>query len=259
MADNKVCPHCGSKMFVAGITRGCVVEVTNNADDPFKLLKESAKGFEIEIVKCARCKTDLTMDDLVMGIACKECGKVVSPSELDENGVCDVCVAVKQRSDIANASREELIKMLLNAEKGVNPIAAKVEKQLQKAEEVENATVVPDDVLDDDTTEEQPKTKARRKPQNKKKVETPDSDASEKEATEAVAKEAPVTTEEVVEATNDLANSQDAPFPDVMADVMNPPVMEAVPVAEPTVEVAAETEQPVGAGFEMFPSDDEAF
>ena len=87
MAENKLCPHCGSKMFVAGITRGCVVEVTDDASEPFKLLKESAKGFEIELVKCARCKHDLTMDDLTIGTPCKECGRIVSPNELDENGV----------------------------------------------------------------------------------------------------------------------------------------------------------------------------
>lgn len=269
MAENKLCPHCGSKMFVAAITRGCVVEVTDDANEPFKLLKESSKGFEIEIAKCARCKHDLTLDDLTVGVPCKECGKIVSPNELNEEGVCEVCVAVKQRSDIANASREDLIKMLLNAEKNNNPVAAKVEKQIQKAEAVEQQTAAaPEDtVVEEPATEEtapatgKKTTSTRKKPQNKKKADTPKEDetsteetvAEETTAVETSVTETPVTTEEVQEAADALAGSQEAPFPDVM-DVMNPPVETPAPAVE-----AAQPEQAVGAGFEMFPNDDEAF
>lgn len=263
MAENKLCPHCGSKMFVAAITRGCVVEVTDDANEPFKLLKESSKGFEIEIAKCARCKRDLTLDDLTMGVPCKECGKIVSPNELNEEGVCEVCVAVKQRSDIANASREDLIKMLLNAEKNSNPVAAKVEKQIQKAEAVEQqtATTPEDTVAEEPTTEEAApatgkKPTTRKKPQNKKKTDTPKEDETSTEETvaeETTVVEEPVTTEEVQEAADALAGSQEAPFPDVM-DVMNPPVGTPAPAVE-----TAQPEQAIGAGFEMFPNDDEAF
>lgn len=268
MAENKLCPHCGSKMFVAAITRGCVVEVTDDANEPFKLLKESSKGFEIEIAKCARCKHDLTLDDLTTGVPCKECGKIVSPNELNEEGVCEVCVAVKQRSDIANASREDLIKMLLNAEKHSNPVAAKVEKQIQKAEAVEQQTATtPEDTVAEEHVEEETapatskKSTTRKKPQNKKKADTSKEDEASTEETvaeetttvEEPVVEAPVTTEEVQKAADALAGSQEAPFPDVM-DVMNPPVE----TPEPAVETA-QSEQAIGAGFEMFPNDDEAF
>ena len=267
MAENKLCPHCGSKMFVAAITRGCVVEVTDDTNEPFKLLKESAKGFEIEIAKCARCKHDLTLDDLTMGVSCKECGKIVGPNELNEEGICEVCVAVKQRSDIANASREDLIKMLLNAEKNSNPVAAKIEKQIQKAEAVEQQTVTtPDTVVEEPATEEaapatSKKPSTRKKPQNKKKADTSKEDESSTEETvaeetttvEEPVTEAPVTTEEVQEAADVLAGSQEAPFPDVM-DVMNPPVETPAPAVD-----TAQSEQAIGAGFEMFPNDDEAF
>ena len=90
MAENKLCPHCGSKMFVAAITRGCVVEVTDDANEPFKLLKESSKGFEIEIAKCARCKHDLTLDDLTTGVPCKECGKIFN--FIEGAPMCPACV-----------------------------------------------------------------------------------------------------------------------------------------------------------------------
>lgn len=254
MAENKLCPYCGSKMFVAAITRGCVVEVIDDINEPFKLLKESSKGFEVEIAKCARCKHDLTVDELTVGVPCKECGKIVSPNELNEDGVCEVCVAVKQRTDIANASREDLIKMLLNAEKGNNPVAAKIEKQVQKAEEIEQQVVsTPTEDAEDVTSTK--KSTTRKKPQNKKKADTAKKNEVVEEAPETnKTEETPVTVEEVQTAADDLTESQAAPFPDI-AEAMNPPEI-AEPVAETTPQDA---EQPVGAGFEMFPDNDEAF
>ena len=37
--------------------------------------------------------------------------------DINTDGICNVCEAVKQRTELANASREDLIKMLLDAEK----------------------------------------------------------------------------------------------------------------------------------------------
>ena len=68
MAESKLCPHCGGKMFAAALTKPCIVEVYDDKDNPFKILKEVDKNAEIEIVKCARCKAELTEADLVMGI-----------------------------------------------------------------------------------------------------------------------------------------------------------------------------------------------
>lgn len=235
MSESKMCPHCGSKMFAAAITKPCIVEVYDDNDNPFKILREVDKNPEIEIAKCARCKAELKMTDLVMGVACKECNRIVSPGELNSEGICDVCEAIKQRSELANASKEELIKMLLNAEKKANPVAAKIEKKVQESEEVVQK------IEDENVQPEKPKkttgrTKTRKKDTGNTQEET-------------------VAEEQVVQAVDDLANSQEAPFPEMNAPEIPEPIIETPPVVE---SAPLPSEQAVGAGFEMFPSD-EAF
>ena len=237
MAEAKMCPHCGSKMFAAAITKPCIVEVYDDNDNPFKILKEVDKNPEVEIAKCARCKAELTEADLVMGVACKECNKIVSPGELNADGICDVCEALKQRSELANASKEELIKMLLNAERNANPVANKIKEKVSEAEEVVQQ-------LEEDAQSGEPKKKTRTKARAKKDVDaTPVETPTEASETQ------------VEQAVDDLANSQEAPFPEMNAPEIPEPVVETPPVVEPA---SLPSEQAIGAGFEMFPSD-EAF
>ena len=237
MAESKMCPHCGSKMFAAAITRPCIVEVTNDKNNPFKILKEVDNNPEIAIAKCARCRAELTEADLVTGVKCNECGKIVSPGELTPEGICDVCDAIKKRSELATASKEELIKMLLNAEKNANPVAAKIEKKIQDAEET-----VQQIELENTQPEEQKKPRTRAKVRGKKD--------SEPEVVET-------SITETENAMDDLANSQEAPFPEMNA----PEIPEVAPVIEPApavVDTPLPSEQAIGVGFEMFPTD-EAF
>ena len=276
MSQIKVCPHCGSKMFVGAITRGCAVEsiIDENGNPNFKLIKESSGDkYDLEILKCCRCKADINKDDLVEGVPCKECGKVVSPDELNEEGICEVCMAVKQRTELANASKEDLIMMLLDAEKKANSVIAKVEKQVKKAEKIETKQLtnnVSDDIDNtEDTKEDKSVTKkgGRRgkikvgddtKPDDNREDKTDDVKVEDKQ--EDVKEEEKVTDEEVAKAVDDIANQQDAPFPDLndngnsTKDVapipMNPP--------EPVQEVSVPQENT--EGFKMFDDrDDEPF
>lgn len=275
MAEKKMCPHCGSQMFMVKIVRAGLAEFTTDPNEPCKVLKESKDKFDIEIVGCARCKEAVAETDLVTGVKCKECGRVVGPMDVNADGICNVCEAVKQRTELASASREDLIKMLLDAEKKVNPVAAKMEKQIEKADvapatvpDVTNAPMDINDILDAPAEEQPAEKKKTRTKSRKKKDDAVDESATETteeaEATEEVveeteqntegAKEAPVVTEEVVD---DIANQQEAPFPDI---AMNPPVEEVTAPSVPVVEQPAQDgEQPIGADFRMFDEEEEAF
>lgn len=278
MAEKKMCPHCGSQMFMTKIIRAGLAEFTTDPNEPCKVLKESKDKFDIEIVGCARCKENVTEANLITGVKCKECGRVVGPMDINTDGICNVCEAVKQRTELANASREDLIKMLLDAEKKNNPVVAKMEKQIEKADAtVSEVQSVPEqnestdinDILNAPAEEPPAEKKKTRSKSRKKKNDAVDEAATETteeaEATEEVAeeaeqntegaKEAPVVAEEVVD---DIANQQEAPFPDI---AMNPPE-EATQVSEPVVAeqaVAQDGEQPIGADFRMFDEEEEAF
>ena len=262
--NNKVCPDCGGKMFMATITRGCVVEViapeNEGEESTCKVLKENENKYDIKIVMCARCKKELTEEDLVTGVKCAECGKIVSPKDIDENGICDVCNAKHQRAELQNASKEDLIKMLLDAERKANPVASKMEKQIQKAAEVTVDQTIPvaEETPSEEQKEEIPETKSPgRRPKAPRGKKAKDAEVSENVETpvveEAVVEE--VKSEEISESTeavNDLANQQEAPFPE-----MNIP---EEPVLAPVVEAPIPEEQPIGApGFQMFDDGEEPF
>ena len=268
----KVCPHCGSAMFVGAITRGCAIEsiIDENGNPSFKVLKESSGDkYDLEILKCCRCKADISKNDLIEGVPCKECGKIVNPSDLNEDGICEVCAAVKQRAELANASREDLIMMLLNAEKQANNVTAKVEKQIKKAEKVEAKQ---DD--SEELKEEKPVIKkgGRRgkvkmdentKPDNNEENK---SDDNKVEDQKQEVEEEKITDEEVSQAVDDIANQQDAPFPNIdendnsSEDVASIPMNPPEPIEQQTEEQSPVVEQPQVDGFKMFDDrDDEPF
>lgn len=281
MAENKVCPHCGSKMFVAAITRGGIVEVhaaeNEGEKDTYTILKESKDKYDVEFIKCAKCHEPIKAEDLLAGVKCAECGRVASPNDLVD-GLCPVCKAQKDRAELANASREDLIMMLLNAEKSSS--TKSIDKKIEKAIEVENSVKtdavvqevpeVPDVAAEESVSEPEKKTRKRRK---KKTDDTTDVDTSTEEIDESEesveestdvveesvdVSESPVE-ESTVEAQNDVANQQDAPWPDMNGLPMNLPVEERVSESEAApVATATNEEEPVGS-FPMFENDDEPF
>ena len=256
MAEKKMCPHCGSQMFMTKIIRAGLAEFTTDPNEPCKILKESKDKFDIEIVGCARCKQEVTVNDLITGVKCKECGKVVSPNDISEDGICNVCEAVKQRAELANASKEDLIKMLLDAEKKINPVAIKMEKQIEKADETDSTvtqiTSANEDNVSGTTTEESTEKKKRTKTR-KKKVDENDTVEPEKEDEETTEVSEVVTDSDVKDTVDDIANQQEAPFPDIAMNLPEEPVVTTVQPIE------SNNEQPIGADFHMFDEEEEAF
>ena len=255
MAEKKMCPHCGSQMFMVKTIRAGLAEFTTDPNEPCKILKESKDKFDIEIVGCARCKTSVTEAELVEGVKCSKCGRIVGPMDINAEGICNVCEAVQQRAELANASKEDLIKMLLDAEKKANPVASKIAKQIDKAENTDAAitTVATESVPQDDSSDATEEKKPRRR--RKKKDDDTATDESvnaeeDAEEVEETTETADVNTEVAVE---EVANQQEAPFPDI---AMNLP--EAPEVSEP-ITTTVPDEQPVGADFRMFEDGEEPF
>lgn len=262
MADNKkICPHCGSEQFMAFIKRGGIVQsdgIDKDGNPIFKVVKEGAKdNYEIELFKCVKCNAQITADDLIAGAKCKKCGKPVNPADLNENGVCNVCAMLDEDPSLGKASTEDLLRLLAEARKNANPVKNKIEAKEEKAAKVEKkaeAAAQTTDINDiigtsEEQKAEEPKKKREKAPRTRKTA------AKKQEETETpVEEQQEPTPQEQEKAVNDIANSQEAPFPDVQTDLsgsMNAPE-EAPPVTE--------TEQPENTGnngFQMFDDDGE--
>lgn len=263
MSNIKVCPHCGGHQFMAFIKRGGLVEcdgMDENGKATFKVIKEGAKGkYELEIIRCTTCQADVTENDLIGGVPCKTCGKLVNPTSLDENGNCEVCAMLVSNPQLKSASQDELLRLLARAMKGVKADTTLVQQKEAKAAEVDENLGL-NEVIDSDNSEEalsaadailngeMPPDVQPTKPRRKRAVRRA-ADSNSETPTEITM---PVSTEEPQEATEQIAQSQEAPFPDVEGMPNVPPVQ-----AEPP----AELPNPVGAGFQMFDGneDDEPF
>ena len=279
MATKKMCPHCGGTMFMGAITRACIVEVfapdKEGEEESFNVSKETKDKYSIEVVKCIRCKRDVSKDELIAGVVCKECGRAVAPDDLNKDGICSVCEAKKTRSELANASQDDLIRMLLEAEKRSSSVSEKISKKVEQAEAVNNS--VNDDTTDDaavDTKAEEStgkETKKRAKaPRGRKKNtdETVEGNESKPETENKPADDkSEKQSEDVKEAVDDLANSQEAPFPDFPG--MNAPTESEPQAAEDSSKESepvqennnSEDEESVNAQepFQMFDENEEPF
>ena len=279
MATKKMCPHCGGTMFMGAITRACIVEVfapdKEGEEESFNVSKETKDKYSIEVVKCIRCKRDVSKDELITGVVCKECGRAVAPDDLNKDGICSVCEAKKTRSELANASQDDLIRMLLEAEKRSSSVSEKISKKVEQAEAVNNSAN--DDTTDDaavDTKAEEStgkETKKRAKaPRGRKKNtdETVEGNESKPETENKSADDkSEKQSEDVKEAVDDLANSQEAPFPDFPG--MNAPTESEPQAAEDSSKESepiqennnSEDEESVNAQepFQMFDENEEPF
>lgn len=263
--SRKVCPHCGNTLFAAAITMACIVETTDDETNPFKMMKKGDESkAEIKVVKCMRCKADVTNEELLTGVACKECGRVVMPESLNADGICEVCVAKKERKELQNATPEQLIAMLLAAEKkaGMKSVDTKVAKAEEAAEAVTQKAEAAAEKKDQEKAEETTAKKSGKGKRGKAKASAvkEDSEKTEDEGENAPTEENPVTENEVAAAEKEIADGQEAPFPDTdaLAGIINPPAEEAVTAAEPApVEEQPAAEQAAPAPFAMFDNDEE--
>ena len=280
MTEKKMCPHCGGTLFMAAITRGCIVEVSTSdekdKEDVFNVSKETKDKYTIELVKCIRCKHEVSKDELIVGVQCKECGRPTAPSDLNKDGICPVCEAKKNRAELANASTDDLIRMLLEAEKRGNSVSEKISKKIEKAEEVTSAQTNNVNDTDDSTekevkdesqdAEKEPTTKKRQKAPRGRKKNTNEEETVESNEDSDTAEEQPSEdnkADDTKEAVDDIANSQEAPFPDFpeMNAPVDTPVDTQETISEDTTVVENTSEESVNEpeAFQMFDENEEPF
>lgn len=246
----KRCPSCGSSKLLAKKIVGVQVESLDNGE--FKINAEGSK-YQLEIIGCARCKAEFDESQLVEMTQCKKCGKYVIPTELDVNGECEVCQALTKNPDLANMSKEDVLRMYLRLQKSTlntmestQPVTTPVQLQQTVTEEAPVSSVAEEKmkaaqaaisnvsndfsqeiikeaveeqqevqemvenmqqeamnppVIDENTVEpEKPK---RGRPRKKSDTET--SETSET---------GEVTEEQVQQSANEMADFQEAPFPE---------------------------------------------
>ena len=243
--EKKICPHCGSDMFMATITRGGIVKVAISPDnkdvDNIEIIKEIQDKCDVVVVKCARCRNEITAQDLIVGVKCATCGNDTSPDDIDENGNCGVCSAIINRQELANASKEDLIRMLIEAEKKINPVNDRIDKKEKLAEKSQELiqpieeTSSEAEISEPAEEKEVKPTRTPRKKKNAKNVKNTDKEETESEETESEepeSEEPEAAPEEVISDTNveqvmdeviqdevdNIANQQEAPFPDAIPE-----------------------------------------
>jgi hypothetical protein len=183
---SKKCPHCGGTKFKAVIKRAGAIDLL--ADGSVTIIKELEK-FSYEVIECLNpnCKAKVTNDDLVDNVACSQCGTMTKPEELSEDGLCPVCAALKARPELASASPQDLIRMLIEAERRNSATtSAKIEKKVENAEttvenvkakeeeakaKAEEQAAAPTDDKQEDLTPQQKAAQTRKLNAEKKKLE----------------------------------------------------------------------------------------
>ena len=237
----KRCPKCGSVKLLAKKITGVQVESIENGE--YKINAEGSK-YQIEIFGCAKCKEEFDESALVEMVKCKKCGKLVKPENLDTNGECDVCRALEERPDLANMSKEDLIRMMLKLEKNTSnninvqtsaqstqtesiqetkeDVSNKAEEKIKIAqaaisnvsndftkeivEEAKKETEEVEEIMNPPEVSEEP---VAEKPKRKR---GPRKKNSIKESENVLSEQ--VSEEQVEQSANEISESQEAPFPE---------------------------------------------
>lgn len=119
MLVQKVCPICGQEQLMGYTARPCFLKVKRDTianKDIYELISEDTEPTRIQydIIKCANCGQKVKKDQLIVNtVKCTKCGTIVSAGYVNEQGVCYTCLASEQMPNIANASKEDLLMMLI--------------------------------------------------------------------------------------------------------------------------------------------------
>ena len=109
---NKVCPYCGNSMFKAVEGTLCLIStaVDENGNHYFHTMKKSNQvilpyGNELQ---CNKCGKELTVDDLIEGTRCKECGKIYY--SVTYKGKCPECGSEDGNATLDGKTLEEVVR-----------------------------------------------------------------------------------------------------------------------------------------------------
>lgn len=243
--EYKMCPHCGEQKFGAEIIRACVVKVTTDAKNSYEILGEATDKSSIKIIKCMKCKNTIEEKDLVTGIKCNKCGQIVTPNEVNKDGVCSVCEIVSNRPDL-NVSDREMIKIILELEQKVSSLESKIENKITNSEKIMESLETKIITEESEEITEEPKKekkKVQRKPRRKKDT---------KDTTEEVEQNTTNELQESNELTENTNESNESEI-NIQSDIENiDNQQEAVfPVIENNSVIDLFDEQPIGSNTEI--------
>ena len=214
-----MCPHCGNTRLFGMVKTSAEFEIEReNGEDKTNELKVSSNpnNRTYEIMFCGKCKAPLTYEELTEGFICKECG-TASP-EVNEEGLCLLCQAKKDRKELFSLTKEELLRRFLSLEKEISRTDPKVAKGLEKVQEMKAQDTADDQTEAEAPVETQEEAKPEKKRKVKKKVDAPvdeeNAPAKEEEQVQHTeATEEPVTDDPF--AILGSGDTENAPFPDM--------------------------------------------
>lgn len=109
----KRCPKCGGMDFAAKIVYAGIVEI----DGDVKRIKQQSNEYQVKILRCMNkdCEkaAGITEEELINSKKCARCGQEFFASEIAEDGICLACHAIETNDFLRNATKEQLISMML--------------------------------------------------------------------------------------------------------------------------------------------------
>lgn len=259
------CPECGSTEFICKIIH--IGRATISQDDDginiFNVLEKSESSVSV-LGTCTNpnCKhsgkeAKLKITDLVSTEKCKKCGNEYQAEDLTEDGICPVCMAM-EREDFKNASKEDLIKMILSLERGNSSVSHTEEKINNKIAKSETVMAEAEEkAIEKALTAEEKKNailaKADEAAANKESVEdgsatpAPEGDGKKKRGRSVRSKNASATVE--TEPETQAVEENKNPDPESIPVPMEAPFPEFAESPQPPMNPPVAPEQPV---FDMF-------
>ena len=140
MTIQKICPKCGCSEIVAQVTKTCLISIskdTATGKDVFNVLQEDDNPERTKYAHlcCSSCHAQLDIESLGTNtVKCKKCGNEVPASYVNEEGICYTCIAMDSAPDIANASREDLLMMLIKSRMQSETAEPQAEQPAQEPE-----------------------------------------------------------------------------------------------------------------------------
>ena len=140
------CPNCKGNLFVFGI-------IDNNAylfhDGEKFSTQNSENNVHMIQLQCRNCQHSFNLEDpadinalINQKKTCSECGREFNESDLDENGICDICRLKKidpSFADIENQGDFTMVRLIAKLSLDNHRLSdqnIKLQEELKKAEEV---------------------------------------------------------------------------------------------------------------------------
>lgn len=177
MLVQKVCPNCGQEQLMGYIARPCLLRVKRDTianRDIYELISEDTEPTRVQydVIKCANCKQKVKKDQLIVNtVKCNKCGTIVSAGYVNEQGICYTCLASEQIPNIANASKEDLLMMLIKNKINNAPAQEAQVNPVEQNEQAADNTEITAEATEEKPKETEETPKPRKRATRKKKTE----------------------------------------------------------------------------------------